>query len=302
MTSLDLQVGAPEYLELPGYRMAYRQWGDTSATAAVVLIHGITSSSLSWIRVGPRLAHRWRVIAVDLKGHGDSEAPPSDHSLAPPSAASPTRSGTESPTQPSTRAGGYRLQDQADEVAALCNTLGLEHITLIGHSWGGGISLVLAARNQLPIDRLILEDPAISVGSGSSDQRQQVMDMYVSSVGLTPAEAEARVRANAAPGWTEQDILGKIDASVKTSPDSVRSVFYANGPWNNADLLTKLRMPTLLLRAETSSGGIVPEPLVAVARANPLIDVVTVPMADHNIHRGQFDAFIQHVEAFLARA
>src|SRR6478672_10001572 len=119
MTSLGTDVAPLEFIDLAGYRMAYCQWGDASATRAVVLVHGITSSSLSWVRVAPRLAERVRTVAVDLKGHGDSGRPDA----------------------------GYRLVDQADEVGALCESLGLEHILLLGHSWGGGISLALAARN-----------------------------------------------------------------------------------------------------------------------------------------------------------
>jgi pimeloyl-ACP methyl ester carboxylesterase len=67
MTSLDRDVAQLKFVELAGYRMAYREWGDTTATQAVILVHGITSSSLSWIRVGPRLAdhniHRGRFDA-----------------------------------------------------------------------------------------------------------------------------------------------------------------------------------------------------------------------------------------------
>jgi pimeloyl-ACP methyl ester carboxylesterase len=273
MTSLDRADVAPlEFVDLGGYRMAYRQWGDTAAPDAVVLVHGITSSSLSWVHVGPRLGEHGRAIAVDLKGHGDSGRP----------------------------ATGYRLEDQADEVAALVRSLGLRSLSLVGHSWGGGISLVLAARNDLPIRRVVLEDPAISVGSAPPEQRQQVVEMYTSSVGLSPAEADARVRANVAPGWTEADIAGKIDASVKGSPSSVRAVFEENGPWNVAERLAELRVPTLLVRAEVANGGIVGEATVALAQRNPQIEVVTVPGADHNIHRGQFDTFMAHVEPFLA--
>jgi len=273
MTSLDRADVAPlDFIDIGGYRMAYRQWGDTAAADAVVLVHGITSSSLSWVRVGPRLGERGRAIAVDLKGHGDSGRPET----------------------------GYRLEDQADEVAALVRSLGLRRLDLVGHSWGGGISLVLAARGDLPLRRVVLEDPALSVGSAPPEQRQQVMAMYTSSVGLSPAEANARVRANVAPGWTEADIAGKIDASVKGSPASVRAVFDENGPWNVAERLAELRVPTLLLRAEVTSGGIVGEATVALAERNPTIQVVTVPGADHNIHRGQFDAFMAHVEPFLA--
>jgi len=268
MVNVGLDAPPVEFVDLGGYRMAYRQWGRTDQTDAIVLVHGITSSSLSWIRVAPRLARHTRVIAVDLKGHGDSDRP----------------------------AAGYRLSDQADEVAALVEALGLRNIHLMGHSWGGAISAVLASRSILPIARVVLEDPALAVTGNPEITRN-----YVNSVGLGRAETEAAVRASAAPGWTEDDIQGKVDAAVKASPKSVQAVFDENGPWNVADDLLRVHVPTLLVRAEVERGGIVAESVLEALQANPLIQVVTIPGADHNIHRGQFDAFMTTVEDFLGR-
>jgi pimeloyl-ACP methyl ester carboxylesterase len=275
MTSLGIDVAPLEFIDLAGYRMAYRQWGDTAASRAVVLVHGITSSSLSWVRVAPRLADRVRTIAVDLKGHGDSGRP--EH--------------------------GYQLADQANEVGALCTALGLEHIVLMGHSWGGGISVALAARNTLPIDRLVLEDPALYVDSAvDPERRARVVQGYLNSVGISAEEAEARARPNAALGWTDADIAGKVDASVKGSRAAVQAVFDENGSWNVAERLSELTMPTLMVRAEVENGGIVAPQTLELARQNPRIEIVTVPDADHNIHRGKFDAFMAIVEPFLAAA
>jgi N-formylmaleamate deformylase len=271
MTTTDLNAPPLEFIDLAGYRMAYRQWGDTDQTEAMVLIHGITSSSLSWIRVAPRLAEHSRVIAVDLKGHGDSDRP----------------------------AGGYRLADQAREVAGLVNALGLRNIRVMGHSWGGGISISLAAGSGLPISRVVLEDPAVAVGGGPAERRQQTVQNYIASVGLSRDEAEQRVRSSAAPGWTEDDILGKIDASVKTSRAAVQAVFDENGAWELTDQLASVGIPTLLVRADVERGGIVGQATVAAVRANSQIQVVTIPDADHNIHRGQFDAFMACVEPFI---
>ena len=48
MTTLDRDVAQLKFVDLHGYRMAYREWGDTTSSKALVLIHGITSSSLTW--------------------------------------------------------------------------------------------------------------------------------------------------------------------------------------------------------------------------------------------------------------
>ena len=79
----------------------------------------------------------------------------------------------------------------------------------------------------------------------------------------------------------------------------MKAVFIENGRWDLLDRFAELRCPTLLLRAEVARGGIVGPEAVALASANPHVKVVTVPNADHNIHRGQFEAFMAEVEPFL---
>jgi N-formylmaleamate deformylase len=118
-------------------------------------------------------------------------------------------------------------------------------------------------------------------------------------VGLSRAETEQRVRASATPGWTEADIQGKIDAAMKTSPASVQAVFDENGTWDATDNLMRVRVPTFMVRAEVERGGIVGETVLEAIRGNPLIEVVTIPEADHNIHRGQYDAFMRKVVPFV---
>src|SRR5512132_1788955 len=62
--------------------LATRTWGEDGGRPLALLVHGITSSSRSWWRLGPALAERgYAVLAVDLRGHGGS--PPSGHGLGP---------------------------------------------------------------------------------------------------------------------------------------------------------------------------------------------------------------------------
>ena len=209
------EFASPEFVQLSGYRMAYREWGQRDATATLVLVHGITSSSLAWIRVGPALGDSFRVIAVDQKGHGDSDRPQS----------------------------GYRLADQASEVAALCAELGVKQPLVMGHSWGGAVALYLATNTDL-VQRLVLEDPAIGIrGSGGTPPTPQRPN-YRAQVGLTREEALELARPNLALGWTEEDVAGKVDAAMKGSPESVQAVWAENPDWDLHDLLPKLSCPT----------------------------------------------------------
>ncbi len=112
---------------LHGHRVAYRSAG---SGPAIVLVHGITSTSATWERVMPYLATRFTVIAPDLLGHGQSAKPRGDYSL-----------------------GAY-----ASGVRDLMVTLGQESATFVGHSLGGGVVMQLAYQFPERCERLVLVD------------------------------------------------------------------------------------------------------------------------------------------------
>jgi pimeloyl-ACP methyl ester carboxylesterase len=114
-------------IELHGQRVAYRCAGSGSA---IVLVHGITSTSATWERVMPYLATGFTVIAPDLIGHGESAKPRGDYSL-----------------------GAY-----ASGVRDLMVTLGHESATFVGHSLGGGVAMQLAYQFPERCERLVLVD------------------------------------------------------------------------------------------------------------------------------------------------
>jgi pimeloyl-ACP methyl ester carboxylesterase len=114
-------------MTLHGHRVAYRSAG---SGPAVVLVHGITSTSATWERVMPYLATRFSVIAPDLLGHGQSAKPRGDYSL-----------------------GAY-----ASGVRDLMVSLGQESATFVGHSLGGGVVMQLAYQFPERCERLVLVD------------------------------------------------------------------------------------------------------------------------------------------------
>jgi pimeloyl-ACP methyl ester carboxylesterase len=112
---------------LHGHRVAYRSAG---SGPAIVLVHGITSTSATWEQVMPYLATRFTVIAPDLLGHGESAKPRGDYSL-----------------------GAY-----ASGVRDLMVSLGHERATFVGHSLGGGVVMQLAYQFPERCERLVLVD------------------------------------------------------------------------------------------------------------------------------------------------
>ena len=110
-------------------------WGGSGAHP-VLCLHGIAGNAWLWNALAPRLAEdlgdSHRVLSVDMRGHGDSSKPP----------------------------GPYTPEAVGEDLIALCDHLGAEQVTLIGHSRGGWQAAFLAARWPQRVRELILVDPA----------------------------------------------------------------------------------------------------------------------------------------------
>ncbi len=274
--ALDLPFQS-HMIELPTGRCHYLTWGvERKDLPIALLLHGITSSALSWVRVAPALADRYRVYALDLRGHGDSAKPPR---------------------------GNYSLRQTADDVLALMEARKLQNPLLIGHSWGGAIALVLAsgAGSEKPVpafSRIILEDPAVNFGRGDPEKRAAD---FVKDIGRPYDELRSELYANS-PGWTEDDIEGKIHALSCVSREAVISVFADAGREGDLlPLLARLPAPTLLLRADADLGTTMNDAAWAAAQGYlPAHSrAVQIDGANHNIHRHKFEAFMQAVNDFL---
>ena len=108
----------------------------------ILLLHGFATSSYTWHAIIPELSKNHRVIAIDLRGFGASDKPIDDH---------------------------YSIQDQTEAVQAFIEQENLRDLTVIGHSFGGGIALVMALnaeqqrkpriRNIVLIDSLAYRQP-----------------------------------------------------------------------------------------------------------------------------------------------
>jgi pimeloyl-ACP methyl ester carboxylesterase len=112
-------------LELHGHRVSYRTAG---SGPALLLLHGIATSSTTWERVAPPLSEHFTLIAPDLMGHGESATPRGDYSLG----------------------------AHASGVRDIVTALGHERVTVLGHSLGGGIAMQFAYQFPERVERLVL--------------------------------------------------------------------------------------------------------------------------------------------------
>ncbi|MDT7575486.1 MAG: hypothetical protein QOH17_1819, partial [Pseudonocardiales bacterium] len=111
-----------------GHRICYQEAGPADGPV-IVLIHGLLSDSETWSgTIGPLAARGMRVLAVDLLGHGNSDAP----------------------------RGQYLLDDFADFLGGFLDALGLESVIVCGHSLGGAIAVHFGYHHPQRVERLVL--------------------------------------------------------------------------------------------------------------------------------------------------
>jgi pimeloyl-ACP methyl ester carboxylesterase len=115
-----------KFLELHGDRVAYQDAGSGDET--LLLIHGMAGSSETWRAVIPQLSRKYRVVAPDLLGHGQSAKPRGDYSLG---------------------AFAVWLRDLLDE-------LHIARATIVGQSLGGGVAMQFVYQHPDYCQRLIL--------------------------------------------------------------------------------------------------------------------------------------------------
>jgi 3-oxoadipate enol-lactonase len=122
-------------INLPGRGEVFvRDSGGAPAEPAVLLLHGWTASAdLNFFPAYARLAERYRVIALDLRGHGRG-----------------MRS-----TEP------FSLEDCADDAAALLGQLGTEPVIVVGYSMGGPVGMLLARRHPGRVTALVMQATAL---------------------------------------------------------------------------------------------------------------------------------------------
>ncbi len=114
-----------QFRTIHGYRRAFRIAG---SGPALLLIHGIGDNSVAWEPIHSRLARRFTVIAPDLLGHGQSDKPRADYSVA-----------------------AY-----ANGMRDLLSVLGIDQVTVIGHSLGGGVAMQFAYQFPQLVERMVL--------------------------------------------------------------------------------------------------------------------------------------------------
>jgi esterase len=257
-------------------QLHYQTFGSTSAHAyPLVLLHGLFGSGDNWGTIAKHFSQHYQVISVDLRNHGRS--PHSD---------------------------SQSYTDMTDDLLALCNTLGLDRIHLLGHSMGGKVAMQFATDHPDKIEKLMVVDIA---PRAYTDEHTHLMDAML-AVDLTFMQSRSEVDkalSNAIPqAMVRQFLLMNLVKSDRNSDAQLTwrinlSALKSDYPQLLQAVCEEARYdkPCLFIRGKQSD-YVQNQDIALIQTYFPQAQFVDLPTG-HWVHAEQPQAFIAAVERFL---
>src|SRR5574342_201873 len=205
---------------------------DSGAGPVALLLHGSPGNAKAWARVGERLANRYRVIAPDLPGYGE--------------------------TTPQATPGGATVGYAAALIEALIRDVGAPAV-VAGHSYGGVVALAVALRSRVSVGALALFEPvAVPVLAMAGEMEtfaaaKTILDAYLASFGDGKERAiETMVDFWFGPGAFERmpaPVTAYLLRSTAANVEDVRATFREV---YSADAFRALSMPVVTVVGDRS--------------------------------------------------
>ncbi|MFJ6481001.1 MULTISPECIES: alpha/beta fold hydrolase [unclassified Streptomyces] len=252
-----------------GVRVSCRDWGGSGPS--VVLLHGLAGHAGEWDAVARDLSPRYRVVALDQRGHGASERRPQDVS---------------------------RAAYVADTVAVV-EQLGLRQPVLVGQSLGGHTAMLAAAAHPGLFRALVL----VEAGPGGPNRDVQVeiggwLDAWPRPFPSREAAVEFLGGGPVGEGWA----AGLVEREGGWWPRFERDVMVGSlaevAQRSFWDEWSKVTCPTL---AVLGQNGIIPPGEVSdMLRRRPETVALSVPRTGHDVHLERPDVLRRALREFLA--
>jgi pimeloyl-ACP methyl ester carboxylesterase len=271
------------HFESSGVRLAGERWGERESSQIVLLLHGGGQTRHSWRRTAERLAAiGYTAIALDARGHGDSEWDPEKR---------------------------YRIDDFVGDLETFVSTLD-EPPVVVGASLGGITALVAEGEHTGTARALVLVDVVVRVEPGGVARIRDFMaahgdgfasldDVADAIVAYNPLRKRprnldglrknVRQRADGRWYWHWDPAFMRIDDEPQRRID----------PERLAAAASQLTVPTLIVRGKQSD-VVSDAGLTDMLRLVPHAEAVDVAAAGHMIAGDDNDVFTSRLEAFLA--
>ena len=266
---------ADRFVDANGLRLHYLDWGG-AGRQPLILVHGLDRTAHTFDHLAPHFTARYHVLAIDMRGHGDSAWDPQAR---------------------------YVVEDHAQDLAAIIEQLGLRNVILWGNSTGGRVVQVYAGMRPANVAGVIAED----VGP---ERPRQIADSYARRVEAdargwaSQDELVAQLRKSNARmpealirTWVQSGSKTDGNGRVTWKRDpSLSKGFVATDLWRYVRQMTA---PALYVLGGAST--IVSAADQAQLRATlPRVEIVTMPGLGHFPSDEQPAAFLAIVDRFLA--
>lgn len=266
---------ADRFLTVNGLRLHYLDWGNDNKPPFIML-HGIARVAHQFDHLAPHFRDDYHVMAIDMRGHGDSEWSPD---------------------------AAYLVEDYVKDLEVFVEQLDLHRLTLLGNSTGGRVVQVYAGLHPDRVARLISEDVGPErtndIASAFARQVQQEQDGWASEDELlaslkrtnttTPEEI---LRAYAHFGSKRRED-GRI--VWKRDPNLAKG-FVPTELWQ---FVSKIRCPAIYILGGASR-IVPPETQQKLKETIPGVQIVVIPGVGHYPDQESSAEFLRIVRAFLA--
>ena len=258
------------FVQVNGIKLHYADWGQpgkATSPRTVLLLHGDMRTSRSWDAVARYLCGEFRVIALDSRGHGDSEWPDS----------------------------GYSFGQRIDDLEAFADTIELRGAVVVAHSTGGVVAGKLSARRPDIFSRLMLLEPMVVVTEG--------FQRMVSQRAVRPRrtwssrdEMYDYLKQHPMTGKWRDDVIKDVVAHESFElPDGRFDMKWANASmdWKEREgdyhdlrpILRTLGKPILFVMSDSRASNF--SELVPIARETSDFELLTIPDSKHNMYMNQ---------------
>jgi esterase len=265
-----------KFVTLNGLRIHYLDWGG-DGKQPFILLHGIGRVAHSFDHIAPRFQKDYHVIAMDMRGHGDSAWSPE---------------------------GAYLVEDYVKDLDAFVQQLNLRDLVLLGNSTGGRVVQVYAGMHPDRVARLVVEDVGPQrtneIASGFARRVQQEEngwaseDELVASLMRGGGTVSEELQRNYAHFGSKRREDGRI--VWKRDPNLVKG-FVVTDLW---EYVSKITCPTIYILGGAST--IVPADTQRQLKETlPKVEITTMPKLGHYPHQEAPDEYMRIVGDFLSR-
>ena len=270
-----------ELIQLRGLRFHYREWPSATPNAQVlVLLHGYTGHARSWDEFAAAMSTRFRVLALDQRGHGEIQWAP---------------------------ATAYGTTEMVQDTQAFVQAMGLKDFLLLGLSMGGIVAIGYSGLAPPELERLVIVDIAPEIAASGLQRIQQNVarsDVFDSREAAferarkdnpIPPQAHQRKRVYESLMRTDDGSWTyRYDPALRDTSNPRERTSAADG-WK---LVENINVPTLLLRGELSNilDRDVAEKMVDTLQDGKLGEIEG---SGHSVPLDKPDEFLQAVDAWL---